>query len=57
MTTKLELTGLDAQNPLAFLAALGLLRLLDDHALRVKLDRPRLAFEDRGQQQPMLSCA
>jgi len=56
MTTTLELTGLDAQNPLAFLAALGLLRVLDDHALRMKLERPRLAFDDRGQQQPMLSC-
>lgn len=57
MTTSTELTGLDAQNPLAFLAALGLLRILDDHAHRGGHERPRLAFVDRGQQTPVLSCA
>jgi hypothetical protein len=55
--TTIELTGLDAQNPLAFLAALGLLRVLDDHARRRGHERPRLAFSDRGQQLPVLSCA
>lgn len=44
------LTGLDAQNPLGFLAALGLLRILDDHARRRKDPIPRLAFVDDGQQ-------
>ena len=44
------LTGLDAQNPLGFLAALGLLRILDDHARRRKEPIPKLAFVDEGQQ-------
>jgi hypothetical protein len=42
--------GLDAQNPLGFLAALGLLRILDDHARRHAQPLPRLAFVDEGQQ-------
>ena len=46
MTTSVELTGLDAQNPLAFFAALGLLRVLDDDARRRGHERPRLAFID-----------
>jgi hypothetical protein len=44
------LTGLDAQNPLGFLAALGLLRILDDHARRQSEPLPQLAFVDEGQQ-------
>jgi hypothetical protein len=44
----IALTGLDAQNPLAFLAALGLLRVLDDDALGRGVVRPRLAFVDDG---------
>lgn len=43
-------TGLDAQNPLGFLAALGLLRILDDHARRRQQPLPTLAFVDEGQQ-------
>jgi hypothetical protein len=55
VTTTIELTGLDGQNPLAFFAALGLLRVLDDYALAVGSERPRLAFVDQGQQMPVLS--
>jgi hypothetical protein len=43
-------SGLDAQNPLGFLAALGLLRILDDHARRRQHPLPTLAFVDDGQQ-------
>jgi len=42
------LKGLNAENPLGFLAALGLLRVLDDNARRSSLERPRLAFADAG---------
>lgn len=47
------LIGMDAQNPLAFLAALGLLRVLEE----VREDeeaRPRLAFRDEGKPVPVL---
>jgi hypothetical protein len=44
----LLLTGMDAQNPLAFLASLGLLRVLDDAARRGQHGRPRLSFVDDG---------
>jgi hypothetical protein len=44
----LELPGLDAQNPLGFFAALGLLRVLDEHALAHDVPRPRLAFSSAG---------
>lgn len=45
----LELTGLNGQNPLAFLAALGLLRVLDEQlAERKGSTRPRLAFAEEG---------
>lgn len=46
--SELVLTGLDAQNPLAYLAALGLLRVLDDHARRQSQVPPRLCFRDQG---------
>jgi hypothetical protein len=39
----IEFTGLDGQNPLGFFAALGLLRILDEH-LRKTTARPALAF-------------
>lgn len=48
------LPGLDAQNPLAFFAALGLLRVVDDAARAQSATRPRLRFEDRGSQVPIL---
>jgi hypothetical protein len=44
----LELPGLDAQNPLGFFAALGLLRVLDEHALQHGAPRPCLAFSSAG---------
>lgn len=44
----IELPGLDAQNPLGFFAALGLLRVLDEHALQHDQARPRLAFSSGG---------
>ncbi|MCU0649629.1 MAG: hypothetical protein MUF00_16680 [Gemmatimonadaceae bacterium] len=40
-----SLTGLDGQNPLGFLAALGLLRIADLHAAASGSDAPRLAFD------------
>lgn len=46
--TALVLPGLEAQNPLGFLAALGLLRVLEDEAARVDRERPRLGFVDQG---------
>jgi hypothetical protein len=57
MMTAVELAGLDGQNPLAFFAALGLLRILDDHAQATGRERPRLAFVEGGQQMPVLSSA
>jgi hypothetical protein len=53
----LRLDGMDAQNPLAFLAALGLLRVLDDDARRSKRERPRLSFVDDGCPIPQLWTA
>ncbi len=50
-----KLPGLDAQNPLAFLAALGLLVVVDDHARRAERARPRLRFLDEGRQVPILT--
>lgn len=47
-----RLTGLDAQNPLAFLAALGTLRILDDVARVAGASAPRLRFVDTGSQVP-----
>lgn len=46
--TALVLPGLDAHNPLGFLAALGLLRVLDAEAARTDRERPRLGFVDQG---------
>lgn len=45
---RVDLPGLDAQNPLGFFAALGLLRVLDEHARQHGADRPRLAFAAAG---------
>jgi len=39
------LTGLDGRNPLGFLAAIGLLRVLDDDARRRNTALPKLSFE------------
>jgi hypothetical protein len=54
---ELVLTGMDAQNPLAFLASLGLLRVFDDHAKAHGIERPRLAFIDDGGPIPKLWTA
>jgi hypothetical protein len=53
--TSLKLTGLDAQNPLAYFAALGLLRVLDLRCTTHGAPRPKLAFVDEGQQVPVVS--
>ncbi len=42
--TDLVLTGLDGQNPLGYLAALGLLRVLTDDAVRRGVSVPRMTF-------------
>lgn len=52
---ELVLTGLDGSNPLGFLAALGLLRVLQD-AAREPDSRPRLAWRDEGVWRPVLTC-
>ena len=52
----IKLTGLDAQNPLAYFAALGLLRIVNHEAVRGRLPRPRLSFADEGRQVPVLDC-
>lgn len=48
----LVLTGLDGSNPLAFLAALGTLRVLDDHAPPGRA--PRLSWREEGVWRPVL---
>jgi hypothetical protein len=53
----LNLTGLDVQNPLAFLAALGLLRVLDSYASQAQLAVPKLSFIDDGQFVPRISTS
>ncbi|MHB1329771.1 MAG: type I-G CRISPR-associated protein, Cas3-extension family [Gemmatimonadales bacterium] len=40
----IDCPGLDGQNPLGFFAALGLLRVLDEHARANEVERPALAF-------------
>ena len=45
----LLLAGLNAQNPLGFFAALGLLRVLDSQPRNSEQERPRLSFDDDGQ--------
>lgn len=49
------LTGLDGQNPLGFFAALGLLRVLDDDAIRRSVPRPTLQFATMGEPVPTVS--
>ena len=46
--TELLTPGLDGQNPLAFLAALGLLRVLTDDASARGVSPPRLAFSNEA---------
>jgi hypothetical protein len=47
---QLTLMGLDAQNPLGFFAALGLLRVIDLHAARHGASTPSLSFKSEGRQ-------
>lgn len=44
----LQVPALDPQNPLGYLAALGLLRILDEYASRGKGSRPALSFGEDG---------
>ncbi len=48
------LQGLDGSNPLAFLAALGVLRVLDDRARQDGRPRPRMSWTDEGRWRPVL---
>jgi hypothetical protein len=51
------LRGLDASNPLAFLASLGLLRVLDFQFAGEAADRPRLSFVEEGRWHPSVEPA
>lgn len=53
--TSHSLTGLDGQNPLGFLAALGLLRVLDDHARARGAGLPTLAYTPDAATTPTLT--
>jgi hypothetical protein len=53
----MRLTGLDGSNPLGFLAAMGLLRLLDDRARATAGERPRLHWMEDGFWMPVLTPA
>jgi hypothetical protein len=50
--TELVLTGLDGRNPIAFLAALGVLNALSDHAKTSV--QPRLSWKSIGAYRPVL---
>jgi hypothetical protein len=52
-----RLDGPDGENPLGFLAALGLLRVLDDHAVVNQGVRPSLAWADAGAWRPVIRSA
>ncbi|NUN15626.1 MAG: hypothetical protein HUU55_18535 [Myxococcales bacterium] len=51
----LTLTGLDGSNPLGFMAAVGLVRILDDHAKSQNIARPRIRWVNQGRYYPVLS--
>lgn len=51
--TGIRLDGLDGSNPLAFLAALGTLRVLDDYARSHGRPRPRFSWIDDGVWRPV----
>lgn len=55
--SQLLLPGLDPQNPLGFLAACGLLRVLDDYAQRQEAVRPRLSFSGDAGMTPELTTS
>lgn len=52
MSNGVLVPGLDASTPLGFLAALGLLRVLDDRRSEDQSAVPRLAFREMGRWQP-----
>lgn len=54
MSRKIPLTGLDAQDPLAFLASLGVLLAATDVAARREADSPRMRFEIGARTIPVL---
>lgn len=54
MSNKVMLTGLDGSNPLAFLAALGVLRVLDEAKSDTEMEPPRLTWEDTGRWRPVI---
>jgi hypothetical protein len=51
------LPGLDGTNPLGFLAALGVLRVLDHHGYQQRAKRPRLRWTERGTWLPVIDSA
>lgn len=53
MTTELVLTGIDGMNPLGFMAALGLLKVLETRR-SPGAARPRLAWRDEGRWRPVV---
>ena len=54
MTSEQLLPALDGKNPLGFFAALGLLRVLDDEAVRSGRSRPTLHYQIHGELVPRL---
>lgn len=52
--SEVTLAGLDGSNPLAFLAALGTLRILDDRARNNGESAPRLSWRDEGAWHPVI---
>lgn len=54
MSDSIVLTGLDGANPLAFLAALGVLRVLDYRARLNSQSPPRLSWVDEGCWRPVV---
>ncbi|MFO7567015.1 MAG: hypothetical protein R6X02_30500 [Enhygromyxa sp.] len=53
-TTQIQLTGLDPQDPLAYLASLGCLLAVSSQCLRAKLERPTMRFDLDGVGTPTL---
>lgn len=54
LAASLRLPGLDGSNPLGFLAAIGLLRVLDHRARLEERRRPHLSWIDDGYWQPVV---
>lgn len=56
MTTTIRLTGLDAQDPLAYLASLGCLLAVSTRCRLAKLDEPRMYFDLGSVPTPVLEA-